>query len=290
MGSLLMSRPVFIILLAIIQLLGISGCLSEQSTLEKIRERGFVRLGYSNDPPFAYQDEAGRLTGESIEVARKIFKRLGVPEVKGVLVKFDDLIEALYEDKFDIIAAGMFITSERAKKVDFAKPTYFLGQTFLVRRDNPKMLHSYRDLRKQSDAVLAIIEGAVQEGFAKEAGISEEQILPCYSTETAFEAVLDGKADALALSSIAVNALLERDDGKSVERADPFTPPRRDGRFVINYGAFALKKDDDELRQLINKELDDFISSQEHIQVVEPFGFTKCDIPNDVDAADIICE
>ena len=279
-----------LIILLLVALSCWAGCSEPKTTLERIRAEGVVRVGYSNDAPFAYKEANGQLTGEAIEMARVLFKKIGVNKVEGVLVKFDDLITELNAGKFDVIAAGMFITPERALHVDFGEPTYCLGQAFLVKSGNPKFLHSYDDVRKQTVVKLAIVEGAVQEGYAKAANIPDGQIVRCNSTDEAFAAVMDGRADALALSSLSVNALAKMDKKGVVERAVPFAAPQRKGKSFMNYGAFAFKKKDRELRQLINKEIEKFLGSKEHLKLIEPFGFTESDLPKDVSAADLSLE
>ena len=147
-GQFLMKR--WLLRALLLSLIIWAGCSEPKTTLERIRKSGVVRVGYSNDAPFAYKETDGSLTGEAIEMARVLFKKIGVPKVEGVLVKFDSLIKELNAGKFDVIAAGMFITPERAKHIDFGEPTYCLGQAFLVKNGNPKFLHSYDDVRKQS--------------------------------------------------------------------------------------------------------------------------------------------
>ena len=267
-----------------------AGCSEPKTTLERIKKNGVVRVGYSNDAPFAYKESDGRLTGEAIEVARVLFKRIGVPKVQGVLVKFDSLIDELKAGKFDVIAAGMFITPERAQHIDFAEPTYCLGQAFLVKNGNPKYLHSYDDVRKQTSVKLAIVEGAVQEGFARQANIPEGQIVSCGSTDEAYAALCEGKADALALSSLSINALVKRSQDGSVERAIPFTALQRKGKTQLNYGAFGFRKEDSDLRRLINREIEKFVGTKEHLELIEPFGFVASDLPKDVSAADLSIE
>lgn len=44
------------------------------TALDKLNKTGEISIGYSNEEPFAYADASGKVTGESPEIARIIFK------------------------------------------------------------------------------------------------------------------------------------------------------------------------------------------------------------------------
>src|SRR3546814_3933855 len=66
-----------------------------ETTLERVQQTGTVRIGYANEAPFAYTTLDGKITGESPEIARVIFAKLGVEKVKGVLTEWGSLIPGL---------------------------------------------------------------------------------------------------------------------------------------------------------------------------------------------------
>jgi polar amino acid transport system substrate-binding protein len=124
----------------------------DEPTLERIRREGVVRVGFANEAPFAFIDtSSGRLTGEAPEIARVVFSRLGVGEIEGVLTEFASLIPGLKAGRFDVIAAGMYVTPERCREVAFSQPTYAVGEAFLVAAGNPLQLHGYEDVRDRAD-------------------------------------------------------------------------------------------------------------------------------------------
>ena len=84
-----------------------------ETTLEKARQQGYIRVGFANEAPFGYATPDGKLTGEAPEVAKAVLTRMGIAEVDGVLTEFGSLIPGLKAGRFDIIAAGMFITPKR---------------------------------------------------------------------------------------------------------------------------------------------------------------------------------
>jgi polar amino acid transport system substrate-binding protein len=259
---------------------------STSTTLEKIRKRGVVRIGFANEAPYAYVDsKTGRLTGESPEIARVILKRLGVSEMKGVLTEFGSLIPGLKANRFDIIAAGMYITPPRCKQIAFSNPTYGIGEAFVVRRGNPLKLHSYEDVAKNKRARLGVVTGAIERDYAIKTGIPSNRIRVLPDAPSALEAVAAGRIDAYAGTSLTVNDLLRRANNRSLERAEPFTDPVIDGESVRGYGAFGFRQADKALAAAFNQELEQFIGSPEHLELVKPFGFTAKELPGDVTAA-----
>jgi len=104
---------------------------AHKNTLEHIQSTGVVRVGYANEAPDAYMDSAmGKVTGEAPEILRVIMQRMGVTQVEAVLTEFGSLISGLKAGRFDVIAAGMYITPARCREIGFSEPTYGIGEAF----------------------------------------------------------------------------------------------------------------------------------------------------------------
>ncbi len=256
------------------------------TTLEKIRKAGVVRVGFANEAPYAYIDsKTGKLTGESPEIARVILKRLGVKKVKGVLVEFGSLIPGLKAGRFDIIAAGMYITPPRCGQIAFSNPTYGIGEAFIVRKGNPLKLHSYEDIKKNRKVRFGVVTGAIEREYALKVGIPRSQIKVLPDTSSALEAVAAGRIDAYGGTSLTVRDLLKKANNPRLEQALPFTDPVIDGKTARGYGAYGFRKEDKALVTAFNQQLEQFVPSQEHLDLVKPFGFSEQELPGDVTAA-----
>ncbi len=256
------------------------------STLESIKADKVIRVGFANEAPYAYEDsETGKLTGEAPEILRHLLAEID-PEIKmeGVLVEFGSLIPALKAGRMDIIAAGMYIKPERCMEIDFSNPTYAIGEGFLVQKGNPKKLHSYEDIKAQEKAIIGVVGGAVEEGYAKAVGIPDKQIKIFPDADAAVAGVRAGRCDAYAGTALTVQDKADKDNTGKVERALPFTDPVIDGSQVKGYGAFGFRKTDTDLRMKINELLADFIGSEAHGELVRSFGFTKSELPGEVTA------
>jgi|HigsolmetaGSP12D_1036236.scaffolds.fasta_scaffold00380_7 ectoine/hydroxyectoine ABC transporter solute-binding protein len=264
------------------------GAVTGKSTLEAVKQAGRARIGYANEAPFAYMDPAtGQVTGEAVEIARAVLKKMGVEQVEGVLTEFGSLIPGLQAGRFDIIAAGMYITPERCKQVTFSNPTYGVGQAFIVQKGNPKDLHSYEDVAKHEDARLGVVVGAIEASYAEQTGIPSDRVVVFPDAASAMAGVAGGRADAYAATALTVNDLLKRSGGDKLERADPFTDPSIDGESVRGYGAFAFRTTDQDFADAFNGELANLIGSPAHRELVEPFGFTEAELPGEVTAAQL---
>src|SRR5437762_12766307 len=105
-----------------------SATASAETTLERAKKQGFIRVGFANEAPFAYATPDGKLTGEAPEIAKVILKKMGIPEVDGVLTEFGSLIPGVKAHRFDVIAAGMFINPKRCQEIAFSEPSYGIGE------------------------------------------------------------------------------------------------------------------------------------------------------------------
>ncbi|RDD60777.1 ectoine/hydroxyectoine ABC transporter substrate-binding protein EhuB [Ferruginivarius sediminum] len=253
-----------------------------ESTLAKLKDQGFVQAAFANEVPYGYVNEEGRLTGESPEVARAVFKSIGIDQLDGVLTEWASLLPGLNAGRWDVVAAGMFITPERCKQADFSNPSYKIGQSFLVSAGNPKGLHSYQDVADKDDVTLGVMAGAVEAGYARDAGIPDERIKQLPDQASMLAAVRAGRVDAAALTSVSIERMAQR-GGDAVERVKDFdTPPE-----AVGYGGFAFRKGDSALLEEFNTKLAEFIGTEEHLALVKPFGFTEANLPGDATAKEL---
>lgn len=249
---------------------------SAQTTLERIKSQGYIRVGFANEAPFGFATPDGKLTGEAPEVAKAILAKMGIDQVDGVLTEFGSLIPGLKAGRFDIIAAGMFINPKRCEQIQFSEPSYGIGQAFLVKAGNPKSITDYSTVAGNSGLKLAVMAGAVESGYAKEAGVDQSQLVVLPDQSSLLKAVQSGRADAAALTALSIANLASKGDG--VEMTEPFGMVA--GKSVKGHGGFGFRKEDKALYEEFNKNLKAFLGSEEHIKLVTPFGFGKGYLPN----------
>ncbi|MGH8418082.1 MAG: ectoine/hydroxyectoine ABC transporter substrate-binding protein EhuB [Pseudomonas sp.] len=251
-------------------LFGIAAGAQAASTLETVKANGAIRIGYANEAPFAYTETNGNVTGESPEIAKIIFAKMGINKVDGVLTEWGSLIPGLRAGRFDAIAAGMYITPARCKQVIFTDPQYQLPDALLVQAGNPKKLHSYEDVAKNPDVKLAIMAGTVNLQYARDSGVKDSQILQVPDTTAQLQAVRAGRADAAVGTQLTMKGLASKGGEKVAAETDFKDDPSH-----IGYGALAFRPEDKDLRDAVNAELKKWLGSEEHLKAVAPFGFDK---------------
>ncbi|TCT09777.1 transporter substrate-binding domain-containing protein [Paralcaligenes ureilyticus] len=93
-----------------------------QSYLDKIKERGVIKVGIVVDfPPYGITNAANKPDGYDADVARLLAKYLGV-KLDLIPVTGPNRIPYLLTDKTDVLVASLAITPERVKQVQFSKP------------------------------------------------------------------------------------------------------------------------------------------------------------------------
>ncbi|MEU3554899.1 ectoine/hydroxyectoine ABC transporter substrate-binding protein EhuB [Streptomyces fragilis] len=242
--------------------------------LERLRALGVVRVGIAGEIPFGYIDKDGNLTGEAPELARVIFKRLGVDSVQPVPTEFGSLIPGLNSQQFDVVAAGMYVNKERCAQVIFADPDYQMLDSFVVRKGNPMGLRTYRDVVAKK-AKFATGTGYAEIEYAIEAGIPESEILIVPDQVAGLNAVESGRADVFAGTAVTTREVVKK-SGKA-EATEPFAPVV-DGKPRIDGGAFAFRPTETRLRDAFNTELHKMKKSGELLRLLRPFGFTESEM------------
>lgn len=257
--------------LAIVPL--VPGIAVAETTLERIQQSNHVRIGVANEAPYGYVDEDGRLTGEAPEIARRILQKIDPDiDLEPVVVDFGELIPRLRAGDIDIIAAGMFVTPARCAQIRFSEPTYVIGESFLVRKGNPKNVTSYESISRNNDARVGLIAGTVEYNYAMYSGIPSDRAPLYRSFAKAVEALQSGAVDAVGMTSLTARSFAREAGNSDLAATSQFYPVIR-GTVEKGYGAFGFRKQDSDLAEAFDQHLADFIGTEAHWDLVEPFGF-----------------
>ncbi|PPS88491.1 ectoine/hydroxyectoine ABC transporter substrate-binding protein EhuB [Streptomyces sp. MH60] len=239
--------------------------------LDRLRAQGVARLGIAGEIPFGYIDKNGELTGEAPELAKVIFKRLGVDRVQPVPTEFGSLIPGLASQQFDVVAAGMYINAERCQQVIFSDPDYQMLDAYIVRKGNPLGLHNYRDIVKKK-AKFATGTGYAEIAYAVEHGYKEDDILIVPDQVAGLNAVESGRVDVFAGTALTVRDVVKK--SSKAEATEAFAP-LVGGKPHVDGGGFAFRPDETNLRDAFNVELQKLKKSGELLRILKPFGFTQ---------------
>lgn len=259
---------------------GSTGASAETDPLAKFKQAGTIKVGIANEQPYGYRDKDGNLTGEAPEVARVIFKALGVDKLEAQIVdSFGSLIPGLQSGQYDFIAAGMFITPERCAQIAFSNPDYAAANAFLVAKGNPKNITSFEDIAK-GDAKVGVLEGAVEKGYAESGGVKGDQIKVFPNQNAAFKGILAGRVDAIALTAVSLRWTLQQQYAdEPLEVTESFVPVV-DGKEQVGAGGYGFRKNDTALLQAFNAELKKLQDAKGVLPIIEKFGFTQTEVDN----------
>ncbi len=242
--------------------------------LDRLKAAGVVRLGIAGEIPFGYIDTNGEMTGEAPELARVIFKRLGVDKVQPVPTEFGSLIPGLNSQQFDVVAAGMYVNPERCEQVIFSDPDYQMLDSFIVRKGNPKGLHDYKDVVEKK-AKFATGTGYAEIQYAVEAGYKESDILIVPDQVAGLNAVEAGRVDVFAGTALTTREVVKK---SSTAEATKAFAPLVEGKPHVDGGAFAFRPTETNLRDAFNVELQKLKKSGELFRILKPFGFTEAEM------------
>jgi polar amino acid transport system substrate-binding protein len=293
-------KKVIPLLIMLLMLLVLTGCGEssttktapdepEKNTLEKAQSEGAITIGFANEKPFAYTDNDGNLTGEAVEVARKVLKNLGIEEMDGVLTEFGSLIPGLQAGRFDMITAGMYIKPTRCEQVSFADPEYTIGTALGVKAGNPLGLSSYDDIKANPDAKVGVMAGAIEHDYLKDSGIQDNQISILNDIPSAVAALLADRVDAITMTGPSLEAMIESAGSDEIERVLDFVQPIIDGEPTQGYGASAFRLNDTDFRDAFNAELQKLKDSGELLDAISPFGFSENELPGEM-TAEQLCQ
>jgi polar amino acid transport system substrate-binding protein len=239
-----------------------------------------LRIGYAVEAPYAFLAADGEVTGEAPEIARLIATKLGIARIEWIQTNFASLLADLETNRFDVVAAGMFITAERAARVTFSRPSFHALQALLVRVGNPRRLHSYADAVARPGVKIAVVAGAVEEALLSNLGLRRPRLIAVPDAQTGQAAVMSGLADGLALSSPTVRWMSRLPPYGETEMAAAFRQVESAEAARLGYGAFAFRPRDRALADAWNKAMAGFIGTAAHRDLVAQFGFTREEVEN----------
>jgi ABC-type amino acid transport substrate-binding protein len=125
-----MNRTLFMILAASLAVL--AGCTTAPQTRAVAPDPGILRVGMTPSLPPMIFKEGDLYVGAEAELAEALGRELG-RRVVFVEEKWENLIDALCDNRIDIIMSSMSITPARSYRIAFSAPYLNVGQIALTR-------------------------------------------------------------------------------------------------------------------------------------------------------------
>ncbi len=218
-----------IVFLSLIMCILLVGCKRNKNELVMVTEAGFA--------PYEYYED-GKIVGVDIEIAEEIAKAMG----KELVVKdifFDSIINELKSGKADMALAGMSITEERLKEVDFSIEYIKSRQVAIVKKDS-----KIEDLSGINNKKIAVQLGTVADSYVTEEKIASE-IVRQKKYLSMIEDLKANKVDLVIMDELPAKEILKTNT--NLKLLDGYV-------FEDSYG-IAVKKGNTELLNKINEVL-----------------------------------
>lgn len=229
------------------------------------KKQGYLRVAIANEPPYTKVNPDGTVTGAEPDVFRAVCKRLGIPDIQGVVTPYASMIPGLEADRWDAITAGLFMKQSRCGQVAYSEPVIVSTESFAVAKSNPKKILKVADVLANQDLRIAVLPGGFEEGILKTAKVPASQQVKVNDGRSGVEALKAGRADAFFLPTLSLESLQQAD--KSFEVTAPVEDAPRTGS-----GA-AFRKTDGAFLKAYNAELAAFKGTPEFDSLMRKWGF-----------------
>ena len=198
---------------------------SDSNTLKMITEATF--------PPYEFL-RGQEVVGIDVEICRAVAERLG----KGFAVEavnFDSVIPAVVSGKADLAAAGLTITEDRKKNVDFSIPYVKTGIVVISKKSNP-----FTDVAQLKGKRIGVQSGTTSETYVLEQLKQEPERSP--SSAEAVAGLKSGRNDFV---------IADIDPAKNCVKGEPDL--QISGFITSEEYAVAIRKGQPELLKAINE-------------------------------------
>jgi polar amino acid transport system substrate-binding protein len=223
-----------------------------------------LRMACIEEAPFCWTAEVGSVTGTDISLADAVLPAIGVTAIEHLPASVDEYLPGVQQSRRDR-SVPIFVTAERAQHVAFRSPVRALGDGFLVRRGNPRVLTGCDALAAQRDARLGVIAGQVQIASSTAAGGPDGPFVMFRSQPEAIAALVLGQIDLFAATA---------EGDPSVEAVAHEVG--QSGKVPV--GASSFTKCNHSPLQAVTKQLHRHFGSADHRGRMPNYGITRTEI------------
>ncbi len=205
-------------------------------------------------PPYEYK-EGGEYVGIDIECAKLIGEKLNA-EIEIMDIAFDSLIPTIMSGKADFAMAGMTVTEDRLKNIDFTHTYQTAVQTIVVPQNSD--ITSVDDL---SDKKIGVQTGTTADIYCSD-DFGDEAVERYSKIIDGFQAMKAGKVDACVVDDQVAKAIVAQDGGSFKILSSAYAEEEY---------AIAVKKGNTELLNKLNNAIDEIKGSGQLLQIVNKY-------------------
>lgn len=209
-------------------------------------------------PPYEYYDGES-IVGIDAEIAQAIADKLGM-ELKIEDMEFNSIINAVQNGSVDFGMAGMTVTEDRLKSVDFSD-SYATGvQVVIVKEDSD--IASVDDLTGKKIGVQLSTTGDIYASYTPDnGGFGEENVEKYSKGADAVIALTQGKVDAVIIDNEPAKEFVKANEGLKILETE----------FVSEDYAIAFAKNNTELKDKVNTALNELIKDGTVQKIIDKY-------------------
>ena len=232
--------------------------------------RQFV-VGFDAEfPPYGYKDDSGEYVGFDLDLAQEVCNRLGWTLVKQP-IDWDAKDMELSSGAIDCIWNG-FTMNGREDAYTWTEPYVDNSQVFVVAaasgvQNKEELADKVVAVQKDSSALAALNDEENTDNIALRDSFA--QLIEYADYNTAFMDLEQGAVDAVAIDiGVAQYQIAQREAGKFVMLQG------EDNKLAVEQYAVGFLKGNDELRNTVQKTLDEMAADGTFTQIAEKWGLT----------------
>lgn len=192
-----------------------------EDAVAAIKDKGTVVMVTNAEfEPFEFK-ENDEIVGIDAEIAKKIAEKLGV-ELQITDIAFDSCVPSVQGGKADFAAAGMSITEDRLKNVDFTDNYFDASQMIIVGVDSD--IKSREDLNGK---VVGVQQGTTGDVYCtnekKENDIEVAEVKRYGKGMDAVSDLINGRVDAVVIDNFPADKLVSKNSDKIVKLEEALT-------------------------------------------------------------------
>lgn len=232
----------------------LAGCGSKNNNEASDKKDTLIMATNATFPPYEYV-EGNEYVGIDVEVAQAIAKELGM-ELKVEDVEFGSIVSGVQSGKFDIGMAGITVTEDRKKSVNFSTPYATAKQVVIVKEGSD--IKTVDDL--SSDTKIGVQQDTTGDIYTTD-DYGDSAVTRYNKGADAVQALMSGKVDCVVIDSEPAKEFVEANDGLKI----------LDTEYVEEEYAICVAKDNDELLNQINEALDKLKSNGTIDEIVNKY-------------------
>ena len=193
-------------------------------------------------PPYEMTSDNGGYEGIDVEIATLIAQKLGLELVVDDM-EFGSVITSVQSGKADMAMAGLTVTEERMKNVDFTE-SYATGVQVIIVPEGSD-IQTVDDLSK--DKMIGVQDGTTGYIYCSssvdDGGYGEDHVTSYTNGAMAIEALKGGKVDAVVIDNEPAKAFVAVNDGLKI----------LDTEYIVENYAIGISKDNPALCEALKE-------------------------------------